>query len=326
MVNSLLRPNNSQADLHHASLPWHAIQPLFEQADSDVLLLLDCCAAASGAPTNRESTSVTETIAACGFETWAPLPGRHSFTNTLIAVLEEWKWRTAFTAAMLHCEILQRLRHERPERYRNTDKFEYRKSPIHVLSTNDRHARSVELSPRKLPFHIPNEIMAADVPSARGSSFSKCAQNAELHKNESPVDDSFYNIDSLTNILDNGDTALPHVLITLALEEELDSTLDFEQWKRWFQQFPALARYVKVQGVYRGNSTFMILSVPVVVWDWIPEDPACVFIGYVYSDNLLASTASVPKAVDRYIETVGDKILVDVKKKLKMLPKNRGNR
>lgn len=325
-----------KSDLNQGSLPWHAIQPHFEQADCDVLLLLDCCAAASGAPTNSESASVTETIAACGFETWAPRPGRHSFTNTLIAVLEDWKGRTAFTAAMLHCEILQRLRHERPERYRNTDKFEYRKSPIHVLSTNDRHARSIELSPREIPSHGPNDVIASNIPSARGSSVSKCAGDAELDSNGPPVgalisEDAnlthqtgeLYDMDSLANILDNGDTALPHVLITLALEEEPDSTLDLEQWKRWFQQFPALAKHVKVQGVYKGNSTFMILSVPVVVWDWIPEDPACVFIGYVYSDNLLAQTASAPTAADRYVESMGNKMFNEIKKKLEMLPEER---
>jgi hypothetical protein len=52
---------NSDSDLNRGSLLWYAIQPLFEQTDSDVLLLLDCCAAASGAPTASESISVTET-------------------------------------------------------------------------------------------------------------------------------------------------------------------------------------------------------------------------------------------------------------------------
>jgi hypothetical protein len=52
---------------------------------------------------------------------------------------------------MLHCEILNRLRHEKPEKYRNNKSFEFRKSPIHVLSTNDPKARSIELSPRIQP-------------------------------------------------------------------------------------------------------------------------------------------------------------------------------
>ncbi|KAH6696516.1 hypothetical protein BKA61DRAFT_710564 [Leptodontidium sp. MPI-SDFR-AT-0119] len=231
--------------------------PLFEQADADVLLLLDCCAAASGAPTDSECTSVTETIAACGFETWAPLPGRHSFTNTLIAVLDEWKWRTTFIAAMLYCEILQRLRHEKPERYRNTDKFEYRKSLIHVLSTNDPNARSIELCRRTIRREHQNNGKALNM-SLRGATMSRFESAAPAtdcviapalsSETQDLIEEpsNLYNLDSLTRVLDNGDTALPHVLIT----------------------FPCK----------------------------IPEDPACAFIGYVHSDNLLVAAA--PNASD----------------------------
>jgi hypothetical protein len=115
-------------------------------------------------------------------------------------------------------------------------------------------------------------------------------------------------------------TVLPHVLITLALEEDPDSTLEFEPWKRWLQQTPALIKCAKVQGVYKSNSTFVILSIPVVVWDWIPEDPACVFIGYVHSDNLLGHTAAV---LDRSIESAGDKIFVESHKKYEIRPEKR---
>jgi len=300
---------DSSSDIKNASLQWHAIQTLFEQADSDVLLLLDCCAAASGAPTDAESSSVTETIAACGFETWAPQPGRHSFTNTLIAVLDDWQNRPAFTAAMLHCEILNRLRHEKPEKYRNTKNFEYRKSPIHVLSTNDAKARSVELSAsrsRLVQIHAPALSPNTQPPGVRGAMASKI----DLYESENDNDDDedgiqddgesraiveqqatvaevqdLYTMGSLTKVLDNGDNVLPQVLITLALEEE--QLLDFEQCRRWLQDFPALAKYATVQGIYRSNSTLLILSLPVPIWDWIPDDPACSFIGYVHSQNLL---------------------------------------
>ncbi|KAF8849085.1 hypothetical protein BDZ45DRAFT_663652 [Acephala macrosclerotiorum] len=250
------------------SLQWHAVQTLFEDADSDVLLLLDCCAAASGALTGIDSNNnnVTETIAACGFETWAPLPGRHSFTETMTTVLNEWYHRPAFIAAMLHCEILNRLRHEKPE-YRGPRKFEYRKSPIHVLGTNDSKARSVELVPRR-PENLDTESSAS-----------------------STIPDP-YSMDSLTKVLDNGDFSIPHVLISLALEEE--QLLDVRQCKKWLQDFPALAKFVTVQGAYRSNSTLLLLSIPVSVWDMLPEDPACVFIGYVHSRSLL-DQSQVPK-------------------------------
>jgi hypothetical protein len=108
--------------------------------------------------------------------------------------------------------------------------------------------------------------------------------NSEQQVTVSEVQDP-YTMGSLTKVLDNGDNALPQVLITLALEEE--QLLDFEQCRRWLQDFPALAKYATVQGIYRSNSTLLILSLPVPIWDWIPDDPACVFIGYVHSQNLL---------------------------------------
>ena len=96
----------SKRDVNYASLEWSAIQTLFEKAKSDVLLLLDCCSAASAAP--LAGRAITETIAACGWESIAPEPGRFSFTDTLIKVLEEWINRP-FTAAMLHSEIPQNI-------------------------------------------------------------------------------------------------------------------------------------------------------------------------------------------------------------------------
>jgi hypothetical protein len=206
---------------------------------------------------------------------------------------------------MLHCEILNRLRHEKPEKYRNTKNFEYRKSPIHVLSTNDPKARSVELSAAR---SRPAQIQATgpspntQPPGVRGAMASKIGsygsdddeddiqddgesraiveQQASLAEVQDP-----YTAGSLTKVLENGDNVLPQVLITLALEEE--QLLDFEQCRRWLQDFPALAKYATVQGIYRSNSTLLVLSLPVPIWDWIPDDPACSFIGYVHSRNLL---------------------------------------
>ena len=57
-----------------------------------------------------------------------------------------------------------------------------------------------------------------------------------------------YNMTALTQVVDDNTTVLPQVLITLALEEE--QLLDSEQCRWWLQNFHALARYAKVQGVY----------------------------------------------------------------------------
>jgi len=231
-----------------------------------------------------------ETIAACGFETWAPQPGRHSFTNTLIAVLEEWCDSPGFTAAMLHCEVLNRLRHEEPERKGKMKKFECRRTPVHILSTADARAGSVELRRRRNERNnaqTETSELASSTNERRDDIEAPSNENEAASTNESKNgNQSLYDPGSLTKVLANSGTALPQVLISLSLEEE--QLLDFDQCLRWLHQFPALGKYAKVQGVYRSNSTLMILSLPVLIWDWIPDDPACSFIGYVHSSNLLS--------------------------------------
>jgi hypothetical protein len=93
-----------------------AIQTLFGTAVSDVLVLLDCCAAASSAP--EAGSGVMEAIAAGGFEARAPAPSEDSFTHILVEVLEEWANKPSFSIAMLHAEVLFVLKQKRPERGR----------------------------------------------------------------------------------------------------------------------------------------------------------------------------------------------------------------
>ena len=47
-----------------ATIQWSGLQSTLEHAESDVLILLDCCAAASSI--SGSGTGVTELIAACG--------------------------------------------------------------------------------------------------------------------------------------------------------------------------------------------------------------------------------------------------------------------
>lgn len=85
---------------------WFGLQTMLEEAKSDVLILLDCCAAASSAA--GSGSSITEMIAACGFETMAPGVGQHSFTRSLVDELRYLSHGTPFSAALLHNKVLSR--------------------------------------------------------------------------------------------------------------------------------------------------------------------------------------------------------------------------
>jgi hypothetical protein len=99
------------------------------------------------------------------------------------------------------------------------------------------------------------------------------------------VESDRFDLSTLIETLPDKTFLLPHVIVSVALET--DQTLDMKSFEEWVKQFPALAKYAKIQGVYKGYSTLVLLAVPVVIWNLLPEDPACNFVGYVRTDNLL---------------------------------------
>lgn len=259
-----------RADYNSPIVDWSAIQTLFGTARSDVLVLLDCCAAASSVPAT--GSGVMEAIAACGFESRAPAPGQHSFTNTLVEVLEEWASKPSFSVAMLHTEVLFILKQKRPERGRDGKRLEWCTTPIHWVTTANSKASGIEICPLRSSdaFVVPRNL-------EKPTSYVDATDAMEIDG------DKLHN--PLMASRSDGSYKIPHVLISVALEED-QGNLDAASCRRWLADFPALVKYATVEGVYRGYSTLMTLSVPVMVWDMLPDLPGCSFIGYVVSRNM----------------------------------------
>lgn len=278
---------------------WSAIQTLLERSISDILILLDCCAGAASAtfPTGQ---SITETISASSWDAIAPDPGRYSFTNALIEVLEEWRQRT-FSAAMLHAEILARLKHPRPILI-NGKHFEARSTPVHFMMTSNHKAPSIELcklvpskSKIRSPPSPPGELTHWNLPShprmIEGRSqaadpYALTPPDFRLPATSEPNEDE------------------PHVLISLALED--DQRLDLNDWETWLAAFPSIAKYVKVQGVFKSHSTLLLLSLPVNVWDFLPGDQACSFVAFIRSNNLLHAQQPTREPVDSRVPVANE--------------------
>ncbi|KAL8703851.1 MAG: hypothetical protein Q9201_002979 [Fulgogasparrea decipioides] len=129
------------------TVQWYGLQTMLEQSESDVLIFLDCCAAASSAVAS--GNGVTELIAACGFETWAPGVGEHSFSRSLIEELKYLSHGPPFSVALLHNKVLSRIKYWKP-RFTSAITPERRKTPIYIQLANELNRRSVELSPLPL--------------------------------------------------------------------------------------------------------------------------------------------------------------------------------
>ena len=269
-----------------ATLPWYGLQTSLEQADSDVLILLDCCAAASC--TGGSGNGVTEVIAACGFETWAPGVGEHSFTRSLISALEDWEDRhPPLSGAVLHSEILSRIKYWNPKyhnvtQHQRREGAERRKTPIHITVSNQDNERSIVLSPIKPPPELSSEPSSSLISPHGLTPEAASASSAESEAlTSSPLSDH----DTFKEVCGQPKDHCPTVLITLALED--DQRLATRDWAKWLQSAPGIIKYGHVEGIYHSDSILVLLTLPVAIWDLLPNHPAVKFISFVRSWELM---------------------------------------
>lgn len=85
-------------------------------------------------------SSVTELIAACGFQTEAPGVGQYSFSNALIKVLRAFALKNvSFSVSELFSAVLSQLRNT-PHRHQQT-------GPVHSLLTSQPDKRHIMIEP-----------------------------------------------------------------------------------------------------------------------------------------------------------------------------------
>lgn len=89
-----------------ATVTWTGIQQELQQAQSDVLILLDCCS--SGVADGGEGNGVTELLAACPFGIEANGVGPYSFTNSLTIELRLLSQKKLFSVGDLYSNMYRR--------------------------------------------------------------------------------------------------------------------------------------------------------------------------------------------------------------------------
>lgn len=263
---------------------WYGLQTMLEQARSDVLILLDCCAAASSA--TGSGNGITEIIAACGFEAWAPDVGQHSFTRSLVDELKYLGGMGPFSTSLLHNKVLSRVKYWKPRFAPSASHREMRKTPIYIVISNETRPRSIELEPlrlRRLKDDNNRDISPAS--SIRGSTFSSLSISVDQASTSGIASES--SSSSLDDVWPDKKFDCPKVLMSIALEEE--QWLSPQHWTDWIRSIPALVKYANIEGIYKSDSTMLLISVPIAIWNLVPADPAISFVGFQKSQNLLVS-------------------------------------
>lgn len=98
------------------------------------------------------------------------------------------------------------------------------------------------------------------------------------------------------------------ILIKIRLTKPAEA-LSPEDWLKWFEARPhnvahidlAIVKKIEWVGVFESDSCLALLTVPVWLWHYMEENPACESLGVVRSPNLLKKSA---KEATPFIQTV----------------------
>jgi hypothetical protein len=215
-----------------------------------------------------------ETIAASGgFQKFPAGLDRWNFTGTLIKALRSWTGKP-FTAAMLHAEIVRQIRDQKLEQ--STTHLPGGKScrtPNQTFKASDPEFPSIELSvvPPRLGHE---EILQSSVTDWLDSEITFTKERVPGLE-ELPQDP--------TKFVSGDYSQIPRVLLSVRFKEEISS----KALADFLPEFQNLEEYANVEGIYQTfESTLILLSLPITIWDLLPEHPAWQFLGIVTSKNL----------------------------------------
>lgn len=213
---------------------------------------------------------MVEVIAASGFESATPMRGQHTFTANLKKELQDCLFRDGMSkeipAVYLHTRLINRLK-----RYIPTDGAERRITPIHYYLAHGRTVRSIGLKRWEA---VVAGTEAIEVPSSPIRAFG----NSETPQLAAPT--------YLQQLWPDRNFQHDKVLIAINLSRSISHDLDMASFRQWLQAVPALVDFINIEAIYKSNSTLMLASVSIAVWDMLPEHFATNFVGFISSGNL----------------------------------------
>ena len=269
------------------SLPWYALQTSLEQADSDVLMLLDCGAAALC--NSHPNKGVTEAIAACGVQTGTAEITESSFTQSLVEVLEDWEGRSLpLTATVLHSEIFSRIKCYNPKYLEHSQRQESQPAgrgmiPIHMIVSGQESQRSIVLTAVEVLADLPISDASSPITPVQTS-----APKIPLRLPADAVNPPYtrwLRKEFPRDVCGQPKDYCPTVLVSLALED--NERIRLKELTALLHSIPALSRYAHVESIYKSDSTLLLLTLPVAIWNLLPDEPAVKFVAFVRSWNLV---------------------------------------
>ncbi|CAM1501166.1 Fc.00g103280.m01.CDS01 [Cosmosporella sp. VM-42] len=248
-----------------AKLKWDGVRCLFEDAQSDILLLLDTCSVPD--PPMAGSHGVKQAIAAYTPDRNQPDGSERSFTSNLVESLHKFSTGRPFSVQRLYEEIQSQKQQQIAQAPRiangGANPPPSPQTPIFFPLTPGK-VQSLSLAP--LPPRTP--------PAA--------AQNGgdpdqTIRDREEQVIDP----ESVSDLRFDE----PRILVCTTFVG--DASPDMSFFTQWLQHTPPLGAKIAVEGMFLGPPTMLLISMPHSIWNVVQHDKVCCFLGYISSHNMI---------------------------------------
>ncbi|KAG6014830.1 hypothetical protein E4U54_004801 [Claviceps lovelessii] len=278
-----------------AKLKWDGVRCLFEDAQSDILLLLDSCAVPD--PPTDGSHGIKQGIAAFATEHGSreQQQGSRSFTTDMTNALQSLHNGRPFSVERLFEEIVaQKQLHTNPQAARQAPTTRPQSPFFFTLMPGKSHHLSLAPLPSR----------PASVSQNGGGALS----DVQAHRGR---EDHWIDPSSVS------DLRFDETRILVCTTFVGDASPDMSFFNQWLQNRPPLGSGIAVEGMFLGPPTMLLISMPQSVWNDVQHEKVCCFLGYISSHNMIHLYEKLvgPAGVRPSAKQVEDgRILLDARK------------
>lgn len=275
-------------------MKWDGVRCLFEDAQSDILLLLDSCAVRD--PPMAGSHGLKQAIAAYSPDQLERKPGSQSFTASLVESLHKLSSGRPFSAERLYEEVLSLRQQENGKPPQSPAANGTGKSPS---PAQDRTPVFFTLTPGQC-----QNLSLTPLSPRTGTHLQSPPQTTETDGQNPKLsrEDQLISPGTVVDLTFDE----PRVLVCTTFVGEASPDMVF--FNQWLSNTPSAASNITVEGMFLGPPTMLLISMPLAIWNVVQHDKVCCYLGSINSHNMthlynkLVGSASVGAVTEKAVE------------------------
>jgi hypothetical protein len=245
---------------------------LFEDAQSEILLLIDSCAVRDAPMAG--SHGAKQAIAAYTPDQSSLESGPRSFTAALSETLQKLSTPgRPFSVQKLYDDLRQQRQQDSAQALARLANGSAKPNP----------------TPEKLPAFF-------TLTPAKGQGIILVPLDPKATQLQSPPHSADADAQNAWGSKPEDRPLCPEEVLDLTLDEQRvlvcttfvgDASPDMAFFNQWLHNMPGTTSKITVEGMFLGPPTMLLISMPLSVWNIVQHDKVCCFLGYISSHNMI---------------------------------------